>query len=106
MTEAQRAAEAEGDLFSNKRFSAFRSRLEGDGFTLKLLWSAKTGHYNSDTGKPYRYDNLGFFAVCGPRKPKVTTFITVSYGKDGFGLWLDSCTNNFDDDVAAIVGQE
>lgn len=108
MTAARKADEC--DLFSNERFSHFRRELEDKGFVLKLLWSAHSGACNPDTGRKFRYDNVGLFAVCsgqgeytGP--PKVSTVIIVNYGqRDGFGLWLDPGGNDFGSDIRAITG--
>jgi hypothetical protein len=107
MTKKQLSPADEGDLFANERFSWFRGRLEEKGYFLKLMWSCNSGAYNPETGKKFKYANLGMFMVCGTPggiPATVSTMVICSYGKDGFGLWLDQGALSMDHAIKKIIG--
>lgn len=99
---------AESDLFGNERFQMFRSMLEEKGYHLRLLWSANSGSCNPDTGKRFRYDNVGLFAVVTDGTvppPKTGTVLIQNYGHThGYGIWFDGGSNDFEADLKLITG--
>jgi hypothetical protein len=106
MTMVAKPRAEECDLFSNERFAKFRAMLEAKGYFLKLMWSCRSGAHNPETGKQFKYDDIGMFVVCGQKRPKVSTLIVQNYGqRDGFGLWFDSQANGYEADVATITGE-
>lgn len=100
MTDTSRRMGMATDLFSNPRFVEFRAQLERHGATLRCLWSARTGRDPSGKG----YDDIGLFQVVGSVSAAHGTVIVQDYGEDdGFGIWLESRTNDYDGTIAEII---
>lgn len=88
-------------LGQNARFDEFRERLEAEGYTLKPLFEA-----TSNRRQRNKQTDVRCFAVVGSgERPAVGTLIAVDYGPDGFGLYFESSSANFGDDIATITGK-
>lgn len=73
------------------------------------MWSCKSGAFNPLTVKPFKYDNLGCFAIWngqhGSKRPQSSTIIVASYGRDGYGIWFDSGHNDWSADIKLMMGE-
>lgn len=82
------------DPMDDARWLAFRKALEDRGYGLKGLWHAS--------------DNIVVWAVYvtkeGATPPAHPTIITRFYEGGGFGVWLESRTNGFEEGAAEIIG--
>lgn len=89
-------------ILDNPKLVQFRKMLADAGFATRPLWCGKTE-------LTVRTDDLALIQVMnGPddTTPAVRTFIVKDYGEgEGYGIFFESPSNSFDDDMKAIIGK-
>ncbi len=66
------------------KFQEFRAALEAEGVTIRWAWSTKRN------SRARGHDDCAFAMFYGNGfQPAIATAIIVSYGKDGYGIWMD-----------------
>ena len=79
-----------GHINNNPRFNDFRAAVESRGFSLRIIFDASDGIY--------------VMAVVGEGDVAHRTIVVRDYGGDsGFGVWLESRTDNYADGAEEII---